>query len=103
MHGFKSPEGIHVQRVAETLLCPMCNPSRGCGDCRIANGYRQGTPNGVRGRGRERPRATDMEALTGLGGIRKRAHHRFAEIDGDIRKAEALLRHNLSSRGLLRP
>ena len=44
-----------------------------------------------------------MEALTGVGGIRKRAHHRFAEIDGDIRKAEALLRHNLSSRGLLRP
>ena len=50
----------------------MCNPSRGCGGCRIANGYRQGTPNGVRGRGRERPRATDMEALTGLGGMRER-------------------------------
>ncbi|MBR4911701.1 MAG: hypothetical protein IKZ54_02520 [Bacteroidales bacterium] len=27
----------------------MCNPSRGCGGCRIANGYREGTPNGVRG------------------------------------------------------
>ncbi|MDD6186093.1 MAG: hypothetical protein PUB29_10780 [Bacteroidales bacterium] len=26
----------------------MCNPSRGCGGCRIANGYRQGTPDGVR-------------------------------------------------------
>ena len=81
----------------------MCNPSRGCGGCRIANGYRQGTPNGVRGRGRERPRVTDMEALTGFGRIRKRAHRRFAEINSDIRKAEALLRHALSFRGLLRP
>ena len=27
----------------------------------------------------------------------------LAEIDEEIRKAEALLRHNLSSRGLLRP
>ena len=27
----------------------------------------------------------------------------FAEIDDDIRKAEALLRHNLSFRDLLRP
>ena len=81
----------------------MCNPSRGCGGRRIANGYRQGTPNGVRGRGRERPRATDMEALTGLGGIRKRAHHRPAEIDEDIRKAEDVLCHDLSFRGLLRP
>ena len=28
-------------------------------------------PHGVRGRGRECPRAIDMEALTGLGGIRE--------------------------------
>ena len=28
---------------------------------------------------------------------------RLSEIDDDIRKAEALLRHNLSSRRLLRP
>ena len=44
-----------------------------------------------------------MEALTGLGGIRERTHHRPAEINADIRKAEALLRHDLSFRGLLRP
>ena len=81
----------------------MCNPSRGCGECRIANGYRQGTPNGVRGRGRERPRVTEMEALTGLERMQERTHHRFAEINDDIHKTEALLRHNLSFRGLLRP
>ena len=96
MRGFKSPDGIHIQRIAKTLSCPMCNPSRGCGGCRIANGYRQGTPNGVRGCGRERPRATDMEALTGFGRIRKRAHHRLAEIDDDIRKAEEVFRYDLS-------
>jgi hypothetical protein len=44
-----------------------------------------------------------MEALTGLGRMRERTYHRPAEIDDDIRKAEALLRHNLSFRGLLRP
>ena len=55
----------------------MCNPSRGCGECRIANGYREGTPNGVRGRGRERPRATEMEALTGLDGMRERTNRRL--------------------------
>ena len=54
-------------------------------------------------RGRERPRATEMEALTGLGGIRKRAHHRPAEIDEDIRKSEDVLCHDLSFRGQLRP
>lgn len=77
MSGFKSPEGIHIQRVTETLSCPMCNPSRGCGGRRIANGYREGTPNGVRRRGRERPRAIEMEALTGLDGMRERTHRRF--------------------------
>ena len=51
---------------------------------------------GFGGRGRERPRATDMEALTGFGRIRKRAHHRFAEIDDDIRKAEEVFRYDLS-------
>ena len=44
-----------------------------------------------------------MEALTGLGGIWKRAHHRPAEIDEDIRKAEDVLCHDLSFRRLLRP
>ena len=34
-------------------------------------------PDGVRGYGRERPRATDMEALTGLDGMRERTHRRF--------------------------
>ena len=61
------------------------------------------TGNPLTGCGRERPRATDMEALTGLGGIRKRAHHRPAEIDEDIRKAEDVLCHDLTFRRLLRP
>ena len=81
----------------------MCNPSRGCGGRRIANGYRQGTPDRGSGCGRERPRVTEMEALTGFGRIRKRAHHRFAEIDEEIRKAENVLRHDLSFRRQLRP
>jgi hypothetical protein len=34
--------------VVRMSLCLMCNPIRGCGGCRIANGYRQGTPDGVR-------------------------------------------------------
>ena len=58
---------------------------------------------GFGGRVWERPRATDMEAQTGLGGMRERTRCRLAEIDDDICKAEALLRHNLSFRGLLRP
>ena len=82
----------------------MCNPSRGCGECRIDNVYSQGTPNGVRG-GRvwERSRATEMEALTGLGGIRERTRCLLAEIDTDIRHVEEALRNDLSFRGLLRP
>ena len=55
------------------------------------------------GRGRERPRATEMEALTGLGGIRERARCRLSEIDEEIRKAENVLRHDLSFRRQLRP
>ncbi len=47
--------------------------------------------------------ATDREILTKFRGTRERTHHRPAEINDDIRKAEALLRHNLSFRGLLRP
>ena len=58
---------------------------------------------GFEGRGRERPCATEMEALTGLERMQERTHHRFAEIDDDIRKAEEVLRHDLSFRGLLRP
>jgi hypothetical protein len=44
-----------------------------------------------------------MEAQTGLGGMRKRTRCHLAEIDDDIRKAEALLCHDLSFRRLLRP
>ena len=44
-----------------------------------------------------------MEALTGLGGMQEQTNRRFAEIDDDIRKTEALLRHDLSFRHLLRP
>ena len=36
-----------------------------------------GNPYGVRGRGWERSRATDMEALTGLGGTRRRGWVRY--------------------------
>ena len=44
-----------------------------------------------------------QNALTDARHSDEEIEHRLAEIDDDIRKAEALLRHNLSSRGLLRP
>ena len=34
-------------------------------------------PDGVRGCGRERSRATEMEALTGLGGMQEQTYHRL--------------------------
>jgi len=103
MSGFKSPEGIHIQRVAETLSCPMCNPSRGCGAAASPTATDRKPLTGFGGCGRERPRATEMEALTGLGGIRKRTRCLLAEIDTDIRYVEEALRNGLSFRGLLRP
>jgi len=44
-----------------------------------------------------------MEAQTGLGGMRERTRCRLAEIDDDIRNAEAFLLHDLSFRRLLHP
>lgn len=48
-------------------------------------------------------KATVMEAPTGVGGVRKQTNLRLAEIDEEIRKAEDVLVHDLSFRGLLRP
>ena len=44
-----------------------------------------------------------LNALTDARHSDEEIDHRLTEIDEDIRKAEALLRHNLSFRGLLRP
>lgn len=44
-----------------------------------------------------------LNALTDARHSDEEIEHRLAEINEDIRKAEALLRHNLSFRGLLRP
>ena len=44
-----------------------------------------------------------LNALTDARHSDEEIEHRLAEINEDIRKAEALLRHNLSFRALLRP
>lgn len=44
-----------------------------------------------------------INALTDARHSDEEIGRRLSEIDDDIRKAEALLRHNLSFRGLLRP
>ena len=93
--------------LVEALVCGVNHPRQGmpvCSGCPRAVSNPQPTATdrepltGFGGRGRERPLATDMETLTGFGRIRKRAHHRTAEINDDIRKAEEVFRHDLSFR-----
>ena len=85
------------------IVVPDMQPLTGLWGLPHRQRLQRGNPSRGSGHGRERPRATDMEALTGLGGMQERTHHRPAEIDDDIRKTEDVLRHDLSFRGLLRP